>query len=761
MQQLSAFFVSIMFVITSTGSLATPYELESSEDTNISTFDNTSYDDSWLQDSTNIFPFDQHFDDYIEYNEVYENLTWFADQYPDIVKLHRLTDIIPQGSTWRDNHIYALKISDGVQNEVEYYDDPDEETFLVVGNHHAREWMTVVAPMYFIHYLTYFYGMEPTDNDGDGLINEDPLDGIDNDGDGEQGGKQDANGNAMWDGIDNDNDGIIDEGIDEDPIEARVTQLVDTREIWIIPLLNPDGYQYDRCQMPDDNEDNCDLDDRFWRKNLRDGDNDDRVSECDGVDLNRNYPIEWSHNTQNPNAIVTEGGVEYTVDDDNPCSDVYHGPRDFNDDDGDCESSGIPGDCEGGSQFVPIAGVDEDPNDSYHKDDDGDGLFDEDQEGGFSEPETQVIEYLTWRLDIYDWENNPWDVDEEGASEHWPAMWTMAHDDDYIRNYRTEKHDGKHNIVNAISYHSCSALYIWPWGFKGEDPPHEDIMKDLANPLMNWTGYGNWKEEDGYKVSGDITDWLYGMQGIFAYTIELNQCGSQGNLSGGFHADTALIKPTVRMHLLSNMHLLDKSAEAQIASDNTMLRTVDEVRFPSIEILSIGDYDYCLGGFDNCNDSYDTGSYFFVNDDYPVQAKVTNADHLAHHSLQLMYRTIGDEDWNEADMICLSGCNAMDKESIVKGIIPSIEDSNSIEYYIIGQDSRSASGVGVGGGFVYSGYGAAAPNTFFVDEIIGFGNAIVDAIAVGLMMFVMYGIVWGGLYHFIGVAAAADRRKAQ
>ena len=28
-------------------------------------------------------------------------------------------------------------------------------------------------------------------------------------------------------------------------------------------------------------------------------------------------------------------------------------------------------------------------------------MIDEDREGGFSEPETQVIEYLTWRLDIY------------------------------------------------------------------------------------------------------------------------------------------------------------------------------------------------------------------------------------------------------------------------------------------------------------------------------------------------------------------------
>ena len=58
-------------------------------------------------------------------------------------------------------------------NEPDFYDDPDEETFFIVGNHHAREWMTVVTTLYFIYYLTHFYGMEPTDNDGDGRINED------------------------------------------------------------------------------------------------------------------------------------------------------------------------------------------------------------------------------------------------------------------------------------------------------------------------------------------------------------------------------------------------------------------------------------------------------------------------------------------------------------------------------------------------------------------------------------------------------------
>ena len=46
--------------------------------------------------------------------------------------------------------------------------------------------------------------------------NEDIIDGVDNDGDGEQGGRVDEYGRALFDGIDNDGDGIIDEGIDSD-----------------------------------------------------------------------------------------------------------------------------------------------------------------------------------------------------------------------------------------------------------------------------------------------------------------------------------------------------------------------------------------------------------------------------------------------------------------------------------------------------------------------------------------------------------------
>tara|TARA_B110001454_G_scaffold136883_1_gene127202 strand:+ start:2104 stop:4458 length:2355 start_codon:yes stop_codon:yes gene_type:complete len=725
-------------------------------------------DENDTLDRTNTFPFDVLFDEYYDTSaEVYSDLLVIQNNYPEIVELYILTDIIPAGQTWQGNEIYGIKISDNVANEPDYYDDPDEETFFIVGNHHAREWMTVVTPMYFAYFLTHFYGMEPTDNDGDGLINEDIIDGIDNDGDGEI---VPEDGFAWFDGIDNDGDGIIDEGIDEDPSEARITHLVDNREIWIVPLLNPDGYNYDR-EDPD----------RLWRKNMRDNTENDRYGDaCDGVDINRNYPFEWGHNTQFTALIGDDLEPEFTVDDDNICSDVYHGPREQVDNDGDCElNCDIP--FAGVGEQNTQTGVDEDPPDAQHTDDDGDGKIDEDKEGGFSEPETQVIEYLTWRLDIY--EDYPQDKYLEDYQKgiirtNWPEMFVTAPDGDYINNYRKEAHDMKHNIMNSVSYHSYSALYIWPWGYKDQDPPHELYMENQVKPLMNLTGYGNWKDQGGYKVSGDINDFLYGMQGSFSYTVELNY-GQQGNLTGGFHADTLLIRPTVRMHLLTNMHFLDESPKARIGQMITSdygdlgvgtINSPDETMMPKLTILSEKGDAVDIGFGSDTNIEFDEDRVY-SNDDIAVKVKVDNAQYMLKDSLLVKYRTekMPENIWNEVPMYCIEKCDLKDysnynntggipvRNAIYKAYIPETEESMNVQFYAVAQDSRLANAFG--GGFVFTGYGNAEPIEIFVDDIIGFGNAIVDFFAVAIMMGIMYGVVWGGLYKTVGIATEAERRK--
>ncbi len=87
------------------------------------------------------------------------------------------------------------------------------------------------------------------DDDGDRRIDEEAFDGMDNDGDGEQGGPvHPLLGYAMADGIDNDKDGEIDEGIDEDifyPLDMlNFVSFRDGREIEV-------GYAIDPVSMRD------------------------------------------------------------------------------------------------------------------------------------------------------------------------------------------------------------------------------------------------------------------------------------------------------------------------------------------------------------------------------------------------------------------------------------------------------------------------------------------------------------------------------
>src|SRR4029078_283305 len=74
-----------------------------------------------------------------------------------------------------------------------------------------------------------------------------------------------------------------------------VRRLLETREIWFMPIQNPDGYDYTfTCGTGEDNH-LCPSDEapptRFWRKTLRDNNANGIFGDSqDGVDPNRNYP---------------------------------------------------------------------------------------------------------------------------------------------------------------------------------------------------------------------------------------------------------------------------------------------------------------------------------------------------------------------------------------------------------------------------------------------------------------------------------------
>ncbi|NUO83974.1 zinc carboxypeptidase [candidate division KSB1 bacterium] len=84
--------------------------------------------------------------------------------------------------------------------------------------------------------------------------------------------------------------------LDEYGSNPQITALVDNAEIWIVPMVNPDGHQYSVTAQ------------RLWRKNRRN--NGDGTF---GVDLNRNYSYQW-------------GGPGSSGD---TYSEIYRGPSAF------------------------------------------------------------------------------------------------------------------------------------------------------------------------------------------------------------------------------------------------------------------------------------------------------------------------------------------------------------------------------------------------------------------------------------------------
>ena len=265
--------------------------------------------------STSLAVDQSYLDFYWSYDQVSDEVHFLADQYPHIVSL------VSIGRTFEDRDIWAVKLSD---NPAE---DEDEPEVLLVGAHHAKEWPSVEVVMTTLTQLVEGYGAIGMDNDGDGSVDEDPYDAVDNDGDG---------------------------SVDEDWSEARLSWLVDNREIWIIPMLNPDGLEYCRGQVAAGETDESNL----WRKNREPNYSDigPLTGLTYGVDLNRNYGFHWGE-------LGAQSYMQSGAED-------YIGPVDKSDDDGDRR-------------------INEDPMDNL--DNDGDGLIDEDDRGGFSATETQAI----------------------------------------------------------------------------------------------------------------------------------------------------------------------------------------------------------------------------------------------------------------------------------------------------------------------------------------------------------------------------------
>jgi hypothetical protein len=507
-------------------------------------------EDIWSDDYLNqVFPWygndKLQFREYHDYFSMKERMQTLADRNSEFISFHEglVGGVNARGNQmgiddyegWVYNHASPwLKITGDVAGGEcnvyvgdcgNYADRPD---VMLVGNHHAREWMSYEVPMMFIETVVYYYGMAGVDNDGDGLVDEDGWDGIDNDGDclSLNSSNQDSNGDGVA-------CGPGDLGVDEDFSEQFITDMINTREIYIIPMLNVDGNRYDREEYCGESAwENCRT--SGWRKNLRDNtvtgvtpipDVDEDVDEgCDGVDLNRNYQFEWGAPLGATGPLFP--GMCYAS---GPNNDVYNGPVDTVDQDEDGK-------------------LNEDHVDG--KDDDADGLIDEDWMGGNSEPETKFIQDLT--------EMN--DDDGDGASE----------------------------FKVSLTWHSFSELVLWPWGHCTNCySPDDEYLVYHGQVMGDMTNYAPMQSSDLYPTTGDFCDWHYGVHNSYCYTIEI------GN---AFHEYPEDIAHTAVRNLGVPFYMIeiadDPRYRAIVGIENTTssqwLSSPDEVSIPKNGEIPIG-----------------------------------------------------------------------------------------------------------------------------------------------------------------------------
>ncbi|HSE38110.1 MAG TPA: M14 family metallopeptidase, partial [Blastocatellia bacterium] len=163
------------------------------------------------------------------------------------------------GTSFEGREIFALKISKDAS-----VDDESKPDVLITGLHHAREWISVESPVYFANRLVSGYA---TDD--------------------------------------------------------RVKYLVDHLQIWIVPIVNPDGLTY--TQTATAGWDPI----RLWRKNRRPVPSATCPSAV-GIDLNRNYSYKWRLQNDAPCADYCSDRSCINDDiggSDDPLSEIYRGSQ--------------------------------------------------------------------------------------------------------------------------------------------------------------------------------------------------------------------------------------------------------------------------------------------------------------------------------------------------------------------------------------------------------------------------------------------------
>jgi hypothetical protein len=209
--------------------------------------------------------------------------------------------------------------------------------------------------------------------------------------------------------------------------DPRVTAIVNNRELWFVPIMNPDGVLYNESTNPSGGG--------MWRKTRRD--NGDGTW---GVDPNRNWGHMWGYDNS--------GSSNYGGDE------TYRGPS------------------------------------------------------AFSEPCTQVVREFV----------------------------------------------NAHDFASAITYHSYSNLYIYPYGYDEvyTPEPHHSAYVMMTDVMNDHNGYAcgtGW--ELLYPVNGDTDDWFHG--GTDEHDLIMAITPEVGGYSDGFWPSESRIPALVAENLEPNM----------------------------------------------------------------------------------------------------------------------------------------------------------------------------------------------------------------
>jgi hypothetical protein len=160
-----------------------------------------------------------------------------AEKYPNITKLETI------GHSLRGLPIYAMKVTKNADKKK----DGSRPAVLYSAVQHAREWLAGETERRTLRLFLDNYGKHGTAKGTDG---------------------QDVGGVSS----------------------KELTKLVNTRELWFILIANPDGYDF-----------TFDPENRLWRKNLHDNNDDGQITAVDGVDPNRNFPTRWNYDDEGSN----------------------------------------------------------------------------------------------------------------------------------------------------------------------------------------------------------------------------------------------------------------------------------------------------------------------------------------------------------------------------------------------------------------------------------------------------------------------------